>query len=222
MAQQVAHSFSGFELFETCPKRYYHLKVAKDLKEEDGTASAAGTRDHSYFEHRLKDGTPLPPHLLRHEDKLSIIANSGFIVRPEEEFAINKRLEPVGWWDKDVFLRVKADVGLYGKRTAGLLDWKTGKRRPKNFQLELGALTQFIHYPEIKSTKAAFLWLRDDTADFVSLDRDDDYDRILNKLMTKADRIDEAVDEGVWQAKPGYHCNWCGLKDTCVSSRATR
>lgn len=218
----LAHSFSRFELFDTCPKQFFHRHVKKDLKEEESEASLAGTRDHKSFELRLKEGLALPPHLKKHEEKCEIILGSGMEVKAEEELAIDKELKPCDWWHRDVFLRVKADVTLYSETTAGLLDWKTGKRKPKNFQLELGAMTQFLHYPKIKSTKAAFLWLRDDATDQETYTRDKDFERILTKTFEKADRIEEAVKEDVWQAKPGYHCNWCGLKDTCTSSQARR
>ena len=209
-------------MFDSCPKRYYHLRVAKDIKEEDGEASLAGTRDHKSFEDRIKQGIPLPPHLSKHEDKVSPLLNSGLEVKAEEELAVTKELVPCDWWHKDVFLRVKADVTLYGKTKAALMDWKTGKRRPKPFQLELGALSQFIHYPEIKSTKAAFLWLKEDASDTKTYTREQDYERILGKLIDKAKRIEEAAELDVWQAKPGYHCNWCGAKDICSYSQAKR
>jgi len=218
--KRLAHSFSGLELFDACPKRYNALKVEKSVKSEDSEASLAGTRDHKFLEDRLLDGSKLPPHLSKAESACEAIANSGLIVKPEQEFALTKELEPCDWWHQDAFLRVKADVGLYSGTTAALLDWKTGKRRPKPFQLELGALTQFRHYPKIKSTKAAFLWLKDDTTDKYEFTREDDYDRILNKFMTKVERVEEAKEENVWQAKPGFHCNWCELKNTCTSSQA--
>ena len=218
--RRLAHSFSSLEMFDSCPKRYYHLRIAKDVKEEDGDASIAGTRDHKSLEERLLSGASLPPHLRKHEAECDIIVNSGLVVKPEQELAINRELEPCDWWDQNVLLRVKADVALYGANHAALLDWRTGKRKPKPFQLELGALTQFIHYPKIKSTKAAFLWLRDDATDQETYTRDDDFDRILNKFKAMAEGVKEAKEEDVWQAKPGYHCNWCGLKDTCTSSQA--
>ena len=218
--KKIAHSYSGFDLFDTCPKRYNALKVEKSVKSEDSEASLAGTRDHKSLENRLLDGSALPPHLKKAEPVCDAIATSGLIVKPEQEFALTKGLEPCDWWHQDVFLRVKADVAVYSETTAALLDWKTGKRKPKPFQLELGALTQFVNYPTIKSTTAAFLWIKEDASDKYTFTRDDDYERILAKLTTKADRIDEALEEGVWQAKPGYHCNWCELKNTCTSSQA--
>jgi hypothetical protein len=219
---QLSHSFSGLELFDTCPKRYNALKVEKSVKPEDSEASLAGTRDHKFLEDRLLGTGKLPAHLSKAESVCDAITNSGLIIKPEQEFAITKELEPCDWWHQDAFLRVKADVGLYSETTAALLDWKTGKRRPKPFQLELGALTQFLYYPKIKSTKAAFLWLKEGTTDKYEFTREDDYERILDKLMAKVERVEEAKDEEVWQAKPGFHCNWCELKDTCTSSQARR
>lgn len=221
MTKRQAHSFSSLELFDGCPKRYHHLKIAKDIK-EDSAASDDGTRQHKSLEDAIKDGTPLPPHMAKHEPKVEAILKSGLTVKVEEELAITKELVPCDWWHPDVFLRVKADVALYSETTAAVMDWKTGKRRPKPFQLELAALSQFIHYPKIKSTKAAFLWLKDDDTDKYEYTREKDYDRILDKLTTKTDRVDAAVVEGVWQAKPGYHCNWCGAKDFCTSSQAKK
>lgn len=219
---QLAHSFSRLDMFDTCPKRYNAIVVEKTHKSEDSEASLAGTRDHKFLENRLLSGTALPPHLVRAESVCDAISNSGLIVKAEQEFALSKELEKRSWWDKDVYLRVKSDVALYSETTAAVLDWKTGKRRPKPFQLELAALTQFVNYPTIKSTKAAFLWLKEDATDVYEYTREKDYPRILDKLTTKTERIEEALDEGVWQAKPGFHCNWCELKDTCTSSQARR
>ena len=221
---QLAHSFSSLELFGGdfgCPKKYYHLRVAKDYKQEEGAESLAGTRDHKGLEDRIKEGTPLPDHLKNLEGGIEVILNSGVEVKAEQELAVTKELIPCDWWHQDAFLRVKADVGLYTETTAGLLDFKTGKRRPKPFQLELGALAQWLHYPKIKLTKAAFLWLKDDTSDKYSYTRADDYDRILSKLMVKVQKIEDTVAEGVWQAKPSvFKCKYCPVRNDCSYSMA--
>lgn len=216
----LAHSHSSLDLFATCPKKFYHLRVAKDVKEEENQSSLDGKRDHEALEHRLKDGTKLPAHLQKHDPLCDAILRSGFKVVPEQELAVTKELIPCDWWHPDVFLRVKADVGLYTETAAAVLDWKTGKRKPKPFQLELGALAQFIHYPKVKSTEAAFLWLRDDATDKYTYTREEDFERIYNKLIEKVQRVEEAADEGVWQAKPGYHCNWCPASSICSYSQA--
>ena len=35
-------SYSSLALYQQCPKKYYHLKVAKDIKEEPGEAMTFG------------------------------------------------------------------------------------------------------------------------------------------------------------------------------------
>lgn len=224
MDKPLAHSFSSLELFDGdfgCPKKYYHLKVAKDYKEEENEYSVSGTRDHKALEDAVKEGTPLPPHLAKHEDKVEVIRNSGMIIKPEEELAITRDLGVTEWWAQDVFLRVKADVALYSGTTAAVLDWKTGTRKPKSFQLELGALTQMIHYPEIKSTEAAFLWLKDDAADKYKYTREKDFDRIKDKLMAKVQKVEDTAADGVWQAKPSkWKCKSCPVRHDCSYSMA--
>lgn len=205
---------------ESCPKRYYHLRVAKDFKSQDSEASLAGDRDHKALETSLKEGAPLPPHLQRHGAIVEAILRSGTDVKAEQELAVTRELVPCDWWHRDVFLRVKADVALYTETTAGLLDWKTGKRRPKPFQLELGALAQWIHSPKIKSTEAAFLWLKEDATDRYTYTREQDFERILTKLHKKVNKLEDIAADGVWPAKPGYHCNWCEVKDSCSYSQA--
>ena len=53
-----AWSFSSIKTFEQCPKKYYHLKVAKDFKEQETEAMHYGTRFHEAAEFYIKDGTP--------------------------------------------------------------------------------------------------------------------------------------------------------------------
>ena len=35
MTKSPAWSYSSITLFDQCPKKYYHLRVAKDIKEPD-------------------------------------------------------------------------------------------------------------------------------------------------------------------------------------------
>jgi hypothetical protein len=217
----LQHSFSSLELFERCPKQYHHVRILKDVKDEDNEYSLAGTRDHKALEDRLLSGTVLPPHLAKHEDKCELLATSGVKLMAEQELALDKQFNPCGWWDKDVLLRVKADVTMYNGKSAALLDWKTGKRKPKPFQLELGALAQFKYYPEIERTNTAFLWLKEDASDKMLYTREQDEARIQKKFKEKADKVQEAADDGVWQAKPSYfNCTYCPAKKICSYSQA--
>ena len=54
-------SFSKIKSFEQCPKKFYHLKVAKDYKEPETEAMLYGTAVHEAAEEYIRDGKPLPP-----------------------------------------------------------------------------------------------------------------------------------------------------------------
>ena len=54
-------SFSSLKTFQQCPKKYYHLKVAKDVKDTTGEAALYGTEMHLAAEEYIRDGKDLPP-----------------------------------------------------------------------------------------------------------------------------------------------------------------
>ena len=56
-----AWSYSSLKLFEQCPKKYYHLRVVKDVKEPPTEAIIYGKEFHSAAENYIKSDTPLPP-----------------------------------------------------------------------------------------------------------------------------------------------------------------
>ena len=71
-----AWSFSALDSFETCPKRFWHLSIAKDVKEEENEAMRYGSYAHKQFELRLKNSTPLPIDLKHHEKLLARLAGA--------------------------------------------------------------------------------------------------------------------------------------------------
>ena len=56
----ISWSYSSLKMFQQCPKKYYHLRVAKDYKDEDNTATVYGKEVHKAAEDFIKDGTPIP------------------------------------------------------------------------------------------------------------------------------------------------------------------
>ena len=56
----IVWSFSSLKTFQQCPKKYYHLRVAKDFKDEDSTATIYGKEVHKAAEDYIRDGTPVP------------------------------------------------------------------------------------------------------------------------------------------------------------------
>lgn len=222
---KLAHSFSAFEQFDNCPYAYYRQRIKKDVKFVESEESREGNRVHKAFEDRLEKKVPLPQNLAKHENICAAFEKTGGTVIAEKEYAITEDFKPTGWWSENVWLRVKNDVTILGKKVALTFDWKTGKRRPKPFQLALGALVVMQDRPEIEKVQSAFVWLRDGGAiDKESYIRQDDLDNIKIKTLEKAHRIEQALQEDVWQPKPGPLCDWCPVRHSCsfATERAKR
>src|SRR5687767_823363 len=57
-----AWSWSKIKNFEVCPKRHYHIDVAKDIKEPESDELQYGDTVHAILEQRVGRGTTLPPY----------------------------------------------------------------------------------------------------------------------------------------------------------------
>ena len=69
----TAWSYSSITLFEQCPKKYYHLRIAKDIKEPESDAMNYGKDLHLAAEEHIQDGKPLPEKYAYIQELLSLI-----------------------------------------------------------------------------------------------------------------------------------------------------
>ena len=53
-------SYSSLKTFEQCPKKYFHLRVVKDVKDEGSEATIYGQEVHKAAENYIKLGTAVP------------------------------------------------------------------------------------------------------------------------------------------------------------------
>lgn len=159
----IAWSHSALQDFNTCPKAFYHKRIAKDVKESQGEAAMWGDRVHKAFEVYLQGaeaGVMLDPELEIYHGMLDDVRRKPGELFAEQKLAINKRLQPCDWFDKDVWMRGIIDVLIKDGATAWVLDWKTGKQKDDPRQLKLFALLVFIHHPEVRNCITEFRWLR--------------------------------------------------------------
>ena len=56
----TAWSYSSIKTFDQCPRKYFHLKVLKDVKDSGSDATIYGQEVHKAAEDYVKDGTPIP------------------------------------------------------------------------------------------------------------------------------------------------------------------
>jgi hypothetical protein len=206
-------------MYENCPKRYYHQRVLKEVKDQGGEATIWGERVHKFLEDRLAKATELPQEVARYDPLCQSIVKLaiGGELLVEQQLTLNVALEPTSWFSKDAWMRSIVDVLVIRGDEAIMFDWKTGKRRPDFSQLELFALQVFKHYPEVKRVRTAFVWLKDLSMDHETYTRDNEPE-LWARLMNKVVRIEKSLETDNWPAKPSGLCNWCPCKNFCEYS----
>ena len=212
----LSHSYSSLKLYENCPYRYYHQRIAKTVVDKGGEASQHGERVHKHLEDRLRDKVDLPQELKHIEPLVNSFENlsAGGDIFAELEMTLTKDLTPTSWWGEDAWMRSKLDVYIVKNNKSVVADWKTGKRRPDFFQLELFALQVFAHYQEVQSVTSSFVWIKDMAMDKQTYSRAD-APRLWDKVLGKVQRIEQSVTYENWPAKPSGLCMYCPCRNFC-------
>lgn len=214
---KLSHSYSALKQYETCPKRYYHQRITKEVKDSVGEATLYGERVHKHLEDYLKTGAALPDDSAKLQPLCDTFRTSagdgGFFV--EQEYTLNKDLQETGWWDADAWLRFKLDVLVVRDNgTAIVADWKTGKRRPDFDQLEMFALAVFSFWPAVNKVTSVFVWTKENAMDKETYKREH-IDDMWTRLLTRINRVEKSLETDVWPAKPSGLCRYCPCKDFC-------
>jgi hypothetical protein len=95
MSKPITWSYSSLALYQQCPKKYYHLKVVKDIKEPLSEAITFGNEIHKVAEEYVSKGRPIPEKYNHIEPALKVAERyaRGEIVR--EQTWPDRRLEAV-------------------------------------------------------------------------------------------------------------------------------
>jgi len=152
-------SYSRIKNFETCPKRYYEVDVAKNVQEEDSDQLAFGNKLHSAFAAYLSKGTPLPPDLITYQEDVDRVAGMNGTMLVEQKLAITKDFGPCDYFARNAWFRAQGDVLRIAGRVAYCGDWKTGKVKEDSVQLALVAACVFAHHPAVLAVKTEFIWM---------------------------------------------------------------
>lgn len=217
MTKPFAWSYSVLDLFENCPKRYYHLKIAKDVKETPSKEMAEGNAVHKALELRVKDNVRLPDRMQKWEPLVHKLCTSPGQVFAEQQLALDSNLKPVTWFDKRAWVRGIVDVGIKKGHRAVAFDYKTGKPKKDIVQMKLFAALMFAHNPALEQIGTGFIWLNHgmkvDKEDFTR----DQVSEIWADFMPRVERITNAIETNRFPPKPSGLCNgWCPVgRDKC-------
>lgn len=221
----TAWSYSSIKTFEQCPKKYYHLKVAKDVKDTAGPEAIYGEEAHAAAEHYIKHGTPIPDKYKVMRPAVEALAKFPGEKHCELRLGVKRSLtgfEPCGFFDKDVWWRGIVDLLIVNGDTAHMVDYKTGKnaKYADMKQLDLMAGAVFVHMPEVQKIKSGLAFVvsnefpkkthkREKLADYMSV------------FSTQLDQLEAALDNGIWNAKTSPLCGWCPVQ-SCEHWRPRR
>jgi hypothetical protein len=208
-------SYSSIGLFDQCPKKYYHLRVAKDVVEPETEHLTYGKMVHEAAENYIKSDTPIP-------EKFAFIAPILDILRAipgrkycEHKMGLTEDLEACGFFDKNVWFRGVADLLIVQDDLAHIVDYKTGKsaQYADTKQLELMALAVFKHFPLVERVKAGLAFLVCEEFVKAHYIKHDAPEKWLQWIQ-QTDKLAAAHENGVWNAKPNFTCRkFCPVKD---------
>lgn len=203
-------SFSSMKMFDQCPKKYYHLKVAKDYEEDFNTeAILYGNQFHEAAEGYIRDGGKLDPrfkYAKKALDKLNAIPGTKLC---EYKMGLTEDLEPCGFFDENVWWRGVVDLAIIDedKGEARVIDYKTGKsvRYADTGQLELMTLAIFKHFPQITRVKAGLLFVvcRELVKEVYDTN---DKPKLWKKWLRKCSTLEKTYKNKVWNPKQSGLC----------------
>jgi len=209
-------TYSQLEAYETCPKKFYHLRVLKDFKDPPNEYSAWGERVHTALENRIKDGTPLPDGMTQWEGiagKLEALPGEKLT---EHKMAVDSAFQPADW--KQAWSRGIIDLLVVHGKKAVVADHKTGKRKMTE-QLELYAGYVFSHYPEVEEVTSCFIWLKEKRIDKQTYSREDVYS-IWKGFLPRVTKLESSYERDSWLARPSGLCKgWCPVTSCEFNSR---
>jgi hypothetical protein len=208
-----AWSYSSIKTFEQCPKKYYHLKVVKDVKDEGSEATLYGQELHKAAEDYIKEGTPIPPKFQFIQETVDSIKSIPGQKHCELKLGVRKTddgYEPCGFFDKDVWWRGIGDVVVVQDELAFSIDYKTSKnaKYADLKQLDILAAALFTHFPQLKKIKSALAFVVSN--EFIHKEHFADMrDSYFSTFELELDRLATAEESGVWNPNTGPLCKFC-------------
>lgn len=220
----LAWSYSSIKTFDQCPKKYYHLRVLKDFKDEDSTATIYGKELHSAAEEFIKSGTPIPAKFSFIAPTLEALNRIEGTKYCEIKLGVAKRdgkFAPCDFFAKDVWWRGIADLLIINedKQTAYLVDYKTSKnaKYADTKQLDLLAGAVFTHFPKVMEIKSALLFVVSNEI----VKKEHEFmmqSSYLNSMEPELTRLEAAMKNNVWNPNAGPLCKFCPVTE-CAHNR---
>ena len=209
----TAWSYSSIKTFESCPKKYYHLKVLKDVKDTGSEATIYGQQVHTAAEEYIKNGVDIPEKFAYIRGVVERLGEKEGEKHTEFRMGVKKTGDgyaPCGFFDKDTWWRGIADLIIIDGDTAYSVDYKTSKnaKYADLKQLDLVAGGIFTHFPQVDKVRSALIFLVSN--DVIKKDHYREHmDKYLSTFNPLLERLEVAEQSDVWNAVTSPLCKFC-------------
>lgn len=216
---KVVWSYSSKKMFEQCPEKYHRLRVVKDIKDDPGESAIYGTEMHLAAEEFVRDGKPIPEKFAFIRPSIEAVNAWPGTKYCEFKMGLREDLTACDFFAKDVWWRGVADLIVISPcgTKARTVDYKSSKstKYADMEQLDLMAAAIFIHFPKVMTLHAALMFL---VCDEMVPPKPKEYTFMFSRATFEKQRpiiqrIEAAMESGVWNRKEGPLCGWCPVKD---------
>lgn len=213
----MSWSYSSLSLFKQCPRKYYRLRISKDIVEPVAEHLIYGNAVHKAAEEYGRSGIEIPEkykYIQPHVDLLLEMPGTKYF---EHQMGLRKDRSACDFYDAEVWWRGIADLMVVPEdsKRAFIIDYKTSKsaRYADTDQLEILGLALFAHFPKIEKIRAGLLFLVSEEFITVEIDRND-IPKLWEKWDVPTKRLEMAHESGVWNPSPNFTCRkWCPVLD---------
>lgn len=161
----MAHSYTSWKQYTTCPRQFFHQRVERSCRSEMGPEALRGVEEHAHIERTLRGQAPLPAALDAavggYVRVVQQAVDSGrWVPLIEHDLAIGQShvvLPPKFAWavgKADLILLDNLATPVYAK----LYDWKSGKVRHSPEQAYFYAWLLSHTFPTLQSVQYRFIW----------------------------------------------------------------
>lgn len=158
-------SYSSLQTFEECPHRLFLSRVKK-IEQPKAEAAERGTIIHQAAEDFVRGKIDELPNELENVRSRVVWLREEFpkgSVTLEQDWGIDPDWQPTGWWDDNVWGRMKLDAFIReDESSAELWDYKSGKKFGNEIkhggQAQTYAIGSFMRFPELEFITCRFLY----------------------------------------------------------------